>query len=104
MMDDAKKRKEMEMIEERQFWAEIEYEERERKAVIESERRRMLMEHARRLEDFMPYDLLSEEDKENLKKQVNMVIIGHVDAGKSTLMGHLLYKFGVIDASKIHKN
>ena len=46
MMDDAKKRKEMEMIEERQFWAEIEYEERERKAVIESERRRMLMEHA----------------------------------------------------------
>ena len=42
--------------------------------------------------------------KDNLKKQVNMVIIGHVDAGKSTLMGHLLYKFGVIDASRIHKN
>ena len=69
MMDDAKKRKEMEMIEERQFWAEIEYEERERKAVIESERRRMLMEHARRLEDFMPYDLLSEEDKEMLVRE-----------------------------------
>ena len=68
-MDDAKKRKEMEMIEERQFWAEIEYEERERKAVIESERRRMLMEHARRLEDFMPYDLLSEEDKEMLVRE-----------------------------------
>ena len=57
------------MIEERQFWAEIEYEERERKAVIESERRRMLMEHARRLEDFMPYDLLSEEDKEMLVRE-----------------------------------
>ena len=69
LMDDAKKRKEMEMIEERQFWAEIEYEERERKAVIESERRRMLMEHARRLEDFMPYDLLSEEDKEMLVRE-----------------------------------
>ena len=47
---------------------------------------------------------VSSSDKDNLKKQVNMVIIGHVDAGKSTLMGHLLYKFGVIDASRIHKN
>ena len=33
-----------------------------------------------------------------------MVIIGHVDAGKSTLMGHLLYKMGQIDAHKIRKN
>jgi hypothetical protein len=47
LMEDVKRRKELEMLEERQFWAEIENEERERKAVIESERRRMLMEHAR---------------------------------------------------------
>ena len=47
LMEDVKRRKEIEMLEERQFWAEIENEERERKAVIESERRRMLMEHAR---------------------------------------------------------
>jgi len=26
-----------------------------------------------------------------------MVIIGHVDAGKSTIMGHLLFKLGIID-------
>ena len=43
MMEDVKRKKEMEMLEERQFWAEIEHEERERKAVIESERRRMLV-------------------------------------------------------------
>ena len=42
-MEDVKRKKEMEMLEERQFWAEIEHEERERKAVIESERRRMLV-------------------------------------------------------------
>jgi hypothetical protein len=69
LMEDTKRKKEMEMLEERQFWAEIEREERQRKAVIESERRRMLMEHARRLEDFMPYDLLTEEDREILVRE-----------------------------------
>ena len=32
-----------------------------------------------------------------------MVIIGHVDAGKSTLMGHLLHKMGHIDSHSIQK-
>ena len=36
-------------------------------------------------------------DQENLKREVNMVVIGHVDAGKSTLMGHLLFKLGIVD-------
>jgi translation elongation factor EF-1alpha len=43
-------------------------------------------------------------DLEEAKKDINMVIIGHVDAGKSTLMGHLLFKMGKIDAHKIKKN
>lgn len=33
-----------------------------------------------------------------------MVIIGHVDAGKSTLMGHLLHKLGIIGEHQIKKN
>lgn len=37
------------------------------------------------------------------KKRINVVIIGHVDAGKSTLMGHLLYQSGTIDDKIIHK-
>ncbi|KAL9654492.1 hypothetical protein ABK040_010512 [Willaertia magna] len=41
------------------------------------------------------------EDKE--KKRINVVIIGHVDAGKSTLMGHLLYKLGNVSDKLIHK-
>ena len=32
-----------------------------------------------------------------------MVVIGHVDAGKSTLMGNLLFKVGVVDKKVIHK-
>lgn len=27
---------------------------------------------------------------------INLVIIGHVDSGKSTLTGHLLYKLGEV--------
>lgn len=37
------------------------------------------------------------------KDHLNMVVIGHVDAGKSTTMGHLLYKLGCVDAKTIHK-
>lgn len=35
---------------------------------------------------------------------LNLVVVGHVDAGKSTLMGHLLVKLKVIDDRTIHKN
>jgi len=35
------------------------------------------------------------EDKD--KKHINLVVIGHVDAGKSTSTGHLIYKCGGIE-------
>jgi elongation factor 1 alpha-like protein len=41
---------------------------------------------------------------EEVKKDINLVIIGHVDAGKSTIMGHLLHKLGQISAHQIKKN
>lgn len=34
---------------------------------------------------------------------INLVIIGHVDSGKSTLTGHMLYKLGFIDNNEMHK-
>ncbi len=37
------------------------------------------------------------------KEQINMVVIGHVDAGKSTLMGHLLYLLGHVNQRQMHK-
>jgi len=43
------------------------------------------------------------KEKKDEKEVVNMVVIGHVDAGKSTLMGHLLLLAGVVDPKLIHK-
>lgn len=37
------------------------------------------------------------------KPQKSFVVIGHVDAGKSTLMGRLLYDLGVVDAKTVNK-
>ncbi|VDO75988.1 unnamed protein product, partial [Onchocerca flexuosa] len=36
-------------------------------------------------------------DDNNRKEHVNMVFIGHVDAGKSTIGGHLMYLTGMVD-------
>jgi elongation factor 1-alpha len=37
------------------------------------------------------------------KPHVNLVVIGHVDSGKSTTSGHLIYKCGGIDKRTIEK-
>ena len=37
------------------------------------------------------------------KPHVNLVVIGHVDSGKSTTTGHLIYKLGGIDKRTIEK-
>ena len=37
------------------------------------------------------------------KIHINIVVIGHVDSGKSTSTGHLIYKCGGIDKRTIEK-
>jgi len=37
------------------------------------------------------------------KSHMNIAVIGHVDSGKSTIIGHLLYKLGVIDQATFQK-
>ena len=37
------------------------------------------------------------------KIHINIVVIGHVDSGKSTTTGHLIYKLGGIDERTIKK-
>uniref|UniRef100_UPI00397F93C9 GTP-binding protein n=1 Tax=Salmonella sp. s54395 TaxID=3159664 RepID=UPI00397F93C9 len=37
------------------------------------------------------------------KDHINIVVIGHVDSGKSTTTGHLIYKCGGIDKRTIEK-
>lgn len=51
-------------------------------------------------------DFKSEYEKhhKNNKKDLSMVVIGHVDAGKSTLMGNLLYQTGHVSSQQMSKN
>eukprot|EP00834_Sanchytrium_tribonematis_P001120 NODE_24_length_41419_cov_0.818780.p21 type:complete len:269 gc:universal NODE_24_length_41419_cov_0.818780:35351-36157(+) len=39
----------------------------------------------------------------SLKENVNIVVIGHVDSGKSTLVGHMLHLLNVIDDKQLRK-
>ncbi|OJD30344.1 elongation factor tu gtp binding domain-containing protein [Diplodia corticola] len=48
-------------------------------------------------------NVLEEYEKSNMKKSANFVVIGHVDHGKSTLMGRLLYDLKVIDQRSVDK-
>ena len=40
---------------------------------------------------------------EGHKPELTMVVVGHVDAGKSTLVGHLLQKLGKVSQRTMHK-
>ena len=40
---------------------------------------------------------------EGEKTHINIVVIGHVDSGKTTTTGHLIYKCSVIDKRIIKK-
>ena len=39
----------------------------------------------------------------NGKEFLNLIVIGHVDSGKSTLMGHLLFQLGQVSQKIMHK-
>ncbi|KAJ9398086.1 hypothetical protein DTO282F9_4996 [Paecilomyces variotii] len=48
-------------------------------------------------------DVLAEYKKSQTKKAANFVVIGHVDAGKSTLMGRLLADLNAVDQRTLEK-
>ncbi|MCJ1351054.1 MAG: Hsp70 suppressor, GTPase facilitates ribosomal subunit dissociation [Icmadophila ericetorum] len=48
-------------------------------------------------------DVAAEYNKSKRKNAANFVVIGHVDAGKSTLMGRLLYDLKVVDQRTIDR-
>lgn len=53
---------------------------------------------------FKKTDLAKELSNSNyLKPHKSFVVIGHVDAGKSTLMGRILYDVGAVDAKTVNK-
>ena len=51
-----------------------------------------------------PYEPVKYDDKDyEPKKYLNLVVVGHVDSGKSTLIGKLLHSLRVIDDRELHK-
>uniref|UniRef100_A0A7G3B0L8 Putative translation elongation factor ef-1 alpha/tu n=1 Tax=Lutzomyia longipalpis TaxID=7200 RepID=A0A7G3B0L8_LUTLO len=44
-----------------------------------------------------------QKERKSGKSNIHMVVIGHVDAGKSTLMGHLLFDLGNVPQRMMHK-
>ncbi|KAF2009557.1 hypothetical protein BU24DRAFT_78121 [Aaosphaeria arxii CBS 175.79] len=48
-------------------------------------------------------NVVAEFEKSGMKRMANFVVIGHVDHGKSTLMGRLLYDLNVIDQRSVDK-
>ncbi|CAI5439872.1 unnamed protein product [Caenorhabditis angaria] len=44
-----------------------------------------------------------QKSRENVKDLINLIVVGHVDAGKSTLMGHLLYEMEFVDSRTMEK-
>lgn len=48
-------------------------------------------------------DVMAEFERSKPKNAANFVVIGHVDAGKSTLMGRLLYDLKVVDQRTLDK-
>ncbi|GJQ76877.1 hypothetical protein Trydic_g15082 [Trypoxylus dichotomus] len=46
---------------------------------------------------------LYKKERGEVRDHLYMVVIGHVDAGKSTLMGHLLYALGQVNQKTMHK-
>uniref|UniRef100_A0A1A9W551 Tr-type G domain-containing protein n=1 Tax=Glossina brevipalpis TaxID=37001 RepID=A0A1A9W551_9MUSC len=46
---------------------------------------------------------LYDKERGDQKHHLNLIVIGHVDAGKSTLMGHLLYDTGNVSQRVMHK-
>ena len=48
--------------------------------------------------------LEADEAEEDSLDTISLVVVGHVDAGKSTLNGHLMYLLGEVDQRVMHKN
>jgi len=77
------------------------------------EMERMALEEGRQVDDYliesMDTDMdgkqsaFSEEEKEDNREHVNVVFIGHVDAGKSTIAGQIMLSTGMVDERTIQK-
>lgn len=69
-------------------------------SLISSKKRVKQMPDSRRREI---EEQIKAQQTDGAKRHMSMVVIGHVDAGKSTIMGHLLHLCGHVDKKTITK-
>lgn len=49
------------------------------------------------------YDESIEVSKKGEQVNINLVVVGHVDSGKSTLTGHMSHLMNIVDQKMMHK-
>ncbi|KAL0584409.1 hypothetical protein ABG067_005760 [Albugo candida] len=54
-------------------------------------------------EERTQHQALQHESSKTDKVRINLIVVGHVDAGKSTIMGHLLFQLGYVSRKLMHK-
>lgn len=56
------------------------------------------------LDSYKPEPWMVDAVQGNEKETLHLIVVGHVDAGKSTLMGHLLHRLGNVSKKEMHRN
>lgn len=56
-----------------------------------------LLENCFKIQHQLLMEQKQADEVESQKARISLIVIGHVDSGKSTSTGHLVYKLGAID-------
>ncbi|PAN40771.1 hypothetical protein PAHAL_7G338600 [Panicum hallii] len=55
------------------------------------------------ISEYKPEPWMLQSEDQEMRRQLNLAIVGHVDSGKSTLCGRLLHALGLISKKQMHK-
>ncbi|KAG2575706.1 hypothetical protein PVAP13_7KG374300 [Panicum virgatum] len=55
------------------------------------------------ISEYKPEPWMLQSDDQEIRRQINLAVVGHVDSGKSTLCGRLLHALGLISKKQMHK-
>ncbi|RLM64284.1 HBS1-like protein isoform X1 [Panicum miliaceum] len=55
------------------------------------------------ISEYKPEPWMLQSEDQEMRRQLNLAIVGHVDSGKSTLCGRLLHALGLISQKQMHK-
>jgi elongation factor 1 alpha-like protein len=72
-------------------------------SIKEKEKEIKTLKDYNNLESYPKIDYGSNKINQEEKPTINLVIIGHVDSGKSTMIGHLMFLLGLIDQKDFKK-